>query len=244
MTVQVVSLGDSVSCGEGIGLSVRSDRTWPALLTAAVPGAELVPLAVAGSRLRDVREHQLPPAVAAEPHLATLLVGLNDVARSGFEPDVFDRELRSVVQALAGTGATVVLGRLHDPCRHLHLPRGVRALVTIRVAAVNAAVDRAAAESAGAVLVLDLGVLRELQLRQAWAVDRLHPAAATHSVLARAAADLLRAAGYDVGVPVAQPLPARAPGRVSAAWWAGRHGMPWLAAHTREVLLPALAAAR
>ncbi|HWH28079.1 MAG TPA: SGNH/GDSL hydrolase family protein [Mycobacteriales bacterium] len=246
MTVRVVSLGDSTSCGEGVGLAVPLDRTWPALLAAAVPGAAFLPLAVAGSKVRDVLAHQLPVAVAAEPHLATLLIGLNDVARGGFRPESVDDDLRAVVRALRRTGSTVLLGRLHDPCRHLPLPRGLREQAAERVAAVNAAVDRAAAErgARGVVHVLDLDAVPELRRREAWAVDRLHPNAGAHAVLAAAAADLLRSAGLDIGVPAGQPLPARAPGRARVAWWATRHGLPWVATHARDVLVPALAAAR
>ncbi|MFP5218255.1 MAG: SGNH/GDSL hydrolase family protein [Actinomycetes bacterium] len=246
MTLRVVSLGDSTSCGEGVGLSVPLDATWPSLLAAALPGATLLPLAVAGSKVNDVRTVQLPAAVAAEPHLATLLVGLNDVARGGFRPEAFEHHLRHVVRALRRTGATVLLGRLHDPCRHLPLPRGLRLQAAERVAAVNTAVDRAAAEpgARGVVHVLDLDAVPELRRREAWAVDRLHPNAAAHAAVARAAAALLRGVGLEVGTPIACPLPARAPGRASLAWWTTRHGLPWLAAHVREVLVPALAAVR
>lgn len=244
MTVRVVALGDSLSCGEGVGLRVPLEGTWPALLAEAVPGGRLLPLAVAGARTRDVRERQLPAAIAAQPHLATLLVGLNDVSRAGWDAGRVDADLRATTRALRRTGATVLLGRLHDPGRHLPLPERVRDRVRRRVAAVNAAVDRAAAEArrgdGGDVHVLDLAAVPALLVRRAWAVDRLHPGEAAHALVAAAAARVLSTAGLPVGVPAPQPLPARAPGAVRATWWASRHGGPWLAAHAREVLVPAL----
>lgn len=240
MTLRVVALGDSISCGEGVGLRVPTSRTWPALLAAALPGATLLPLATAGSKVRDVRAAQLPLAIGAQPHLATVLIGLNDLSRSGFAADRFRDDLLAVVDGLRRTGATVLLGRLHDPARHLTLPAGVRVQVAERVAAVNAVVDEAAA---GPVHVVDLDAVPGLRLRRAWAVDRLHPNEAAHGLVARAAADVLRDAGCEIGVPAAVPLPRRAPSPTAQAWWAGRHGVPWLASHVREVLVPALAAA-
>lgn len=244
MSVQVVALGDSTSCGEGVGLSVPLHRTWPALLAAAVPGAALLPLATAGARVRDVRAVQLGPALDAEPHLATLLIGLNDVSRGGFDAVDVAADLTSVVRALRRTGATVLLGRLHDPTRHLPLPAQLGQAVRERVAAVNAAVDRAYDEGAGTVHLLDLERVPGLRLRQAWAVDRLHPSEGAHVLVAGAAAAVLRDAELPVGTPDPGRLPRRAPGRMRTTWWAARHGAPWLVGHTREVLLPALSAGR
>lgn len=241
MTVLLAALGDSTSCGEGVGLSVDPARTWPARLAAALPGGELLPLAVAGARVRDVRAGQLARAVEARPHLATLLIGLNDVSRVGFGEQRFADDLDACVQGLLRCGATVLLGRLHDPTRHLPLPPALRREVQARVAAVNAVVDAVVdtARSDGGVLLLDLGGVPALQLRRAWAVDRVHPTPAAHGMLAAAAAQVLRSANLPVGVLHAEGLPDREPGAVEEAMWLARHGAPWLAAHAREVLLPA-----
>lgn len=240
MRLRVVALGDSTSCGEGVGLGVPPDRTWPALLTAAVPGGHLRSLALAGSRVRDVRLTQLPAAVALGPQLATLLIGLNDVSRGGFEPPAFAADLHAVVRGLRRTGAVVLLGRLHDPTAHLPLPPALRRAVQRRVAVVNAAVDAAAAREDA--LVLDLGHVPALRLRAAFDVDRLHPSPAAHVALAAAAADVLRGSGVEVGrvdaVPVGDPA-----GPLRSGWWALRHGGPWLAGHGRSVVLPAAVAA-
>ena len=244
MTLRVVSLGDSISCGEGVGLALPPTRTWPALLAAALPDAGHLPLATAGARVRDVRHAQLPTAVAAQPHLATLLIGLNDVSHGGFDPDAVQADLCTVVNGLAGTGATVLLARLHDPCRHLPLPSSLRARAVERVAAVNAAVDAARREtSPAAVHLLDLDRIPELRLRRAWAVDRVHPAEAAHAVIAAAAVDVLLRAGLPLTRRPAPDLPSP-PGLASETWWAARHGAPWLAQNLREVVFPAVALSR
>ena len=245
MSLRVVSLGDSTSCGEGVGLSVDPALTWPARLAAALPGGELMPLATAGARVRDVRARQLAVAVDAQPHLATLLIGLNDVSRGGFDDVSVRTDLLAVVHALRLSGATVLLGRLHDPCRHLPLPAALSAAARRRVAVVNAAVDEAADGSAqdgagGDVHVLDLAAMPALRLRRAWAVDRVHPHGEAHGLIAVQAAQVLAAAGLPVDRVHAAGLPRHAPGLAQELWWTARHGLPWLTAHARDVALPAV----
>ena len=245
MSLRVVSLGDSTSCGEGVGLSVEPALTWPARLAAALPGGELLPLATAGARVRDVRARQLGLAVEARPHLATLLIGLNDVSRGGFCDDDVRADLLGVVRTLRLSGATVLLGRLHDPCRHLPLPAALCAAVRRRVDVVNAAVDEATAAAArdgagGDVHVLDLARLPALRLRRAWAVDRVHPHGEAHGLIAAEAARVLVHAGLPVDRVQVAGLPSRAPSHAHEAWWTARHGLPWLASHARDVVLPAV----
>lgn len=234
----LTALGDSISCGEGVGLRVAPDRTWPALLTSAVPGGRLHPFATAGARVRDLRATQLPAALAARPDVATVLVGLNDIARGGFDAHGFADDLAAVVRGLADAGALVLLGRLHDPCAVLPLPRAMSGAVRARWTAVNEAVDRLRPYA----VVLDLGELSELGRRAGFAVDRLHPHAGTHAAMAAAAAAALRSEGLAVGTVPSGPVQ-RPAGPVRTAWWAGRHALPWLVARRHEVALPALTAA-
>lgn len=248
MSLRVVALGDSISCGEGVGLTVDPALTWPARLARALPGGDLLSLAVAGARVRDVRDRQLAVAARARPHLATLLIGVNDVSRGGFCPDDVRADLLAVVRALRTTGATVLLARLHDPCRHLPLPTALRAEVAERVFVVNRAVDDAVGEArngaGGDVHVLDLGRLVDLRLRRAWAVDRVHPSTSTHGLIAAEAARVLAAAGLPVASIHPVTLPSCGPGLPEEAWWTARHGLPWLAGHLRDVVLPAVALTR
>lgn len=235
---RLVALGDSISCGEGVGLRLPMEATWLGRLVAAVPGGELMALARAGAQLSDVRRDQLPAAVGARADVVTVLIGLNDVSRSGFDPVRFRNELGSVVEALLATPAIVLLGRLHDPTLALPLPRALRSAVRERVAAVNAAVD---AWEHPRLRRLDLSALQPLRDRRMWDVDRLHPNPAGHAVIAAAAAHVLRHAGIAVG-PVHLPPPPAAPGALRETAWALRHGLPWLASHVPQVVVPAVAA--
>lgn len=233
--MKVVALGDSTSCGEGVGLRLALELTWPARLAAALPDSRLQVLAAPGARLRDVLRDQAPQVAALQPVLVTLLIGLNDVSRSGFCPRRFETDLRAVLALLRPTGALLLLGRLPEPGRHLPLPPSVRRTVLARAAAVDAAVDRVTG-----VAVLDVPAIPGLRLRRAWEVDRLHPNAAGHALLAEAAAQVLRRHGLPVGQIQTLPLPP-SPGRTREATWLLRHGLPWLARHVPQVLAPAMA---
>ena len=238
MTTRIVALGDSTSCGEGVGLHIPSGAIWPARLAAAIPGGELVPLARAGARLRDVRRCQLTAALDAGPDVVTLLIGLNDVSRAGFDAERFRAELTQVTGALRGTGALVVLGRLYDPTFVLPLPPALRTSVLDKVHAVNRAVGDCLDER---VRLLDLPALAALRMRRMWDIDRVHPNAAGHALMAAAAARVLRAAGIAVG-PVRQPPMPPAPGSVREAAWLVRHGLPWALTHLPQVVAPAVTA--
>lgn len=239
----MVSLGDSLSCGEGVGIHVEPGHTWGALLTTAIPGAGLLQLATAGARIRDVLTQQLAQALTCRPDLATVLVGLNDIIRAGFRPDRFRADLTTLVRALTATGTTVLLATLHDPgvLRPLPLTPQLRRQLTARVDMVNDAVRELAEDR---VRVLDLTGIRELRLLGAWEVDRVHPAPAGHRLIAAAAVKALAGADLPTLAPMSpQPIPIEA-GRAARARWILAHGIPWLVQHGGRVAPAALAMGR
>ncbi|MBC7375800.1 MAG: SGNH/GDSL hydrolase family protein [Frankiales bacterium] len=233
--MKVVALGDSTSCGEGVGLRLAPALTWPARLAMALPDAQLQVLAAPGARVRDVLSDQAPQVAVLQPDLVTLLIGLNDVWRAGFTAGAFEADLQAVLALLRPTGAYVLLGRLPEPGRHLPLPPTLRRTVLARAAAVDAAVGRATG-----VAVLDVSAVPGLRLRRAWEVDRLHPNAAGHALLAEAAARVLQRDGLPAGRVQTSALPP-APGRAHEALWLLRDGLPWLVRHLPQVLGPAMA---
>jgi len=235
---RVVSLGDSFSCGEGVGVRVALRRTWVGLLADGLAGGCLRPLAAPGSVVSDVRVRQLPLALAAAPGLATLLVGLNDVIRAGFNVARVRADLRHVVGELRAGGAAVLVARLHDPSALLPVPRSLRRAVRARIAVINDAIDTAARDDPG-VHVLDLAAVPALCGRAAWAVDRLHPSPLGHFAMATAALELLDRVGFAATPPVVAAPEAALVGSGDEVRWLVRHGLPWFAAHSRQVVLPA-----
>ena len=212
------AFGDSFTCGEGVGVQVPVASTWAALLAETL-GLEHRSYAVPGARARDVLSAQLPQADVAS--VSTLLVGLNDIARTGFDAKAVRALLLEATAQLAELSGTVVLGRLHDPSRVLWMPHPLRRVIRRRLEHVNAAVDEAAAFPR--VTLVDLASVPELQHPAGWAVDRVHPSAAGHLALARAAAAEL---GHHPVEPVELPGP---PGLVRRAVWTARHGGPYRA---------------
>lgn len=224
----IVALGDSLTCGQGVGVHVPPERTWTALLAG---DREHRLLAAPGARTRDVLAHQVP--VVERAQVATLLVGLNDVVRSGFSGPAVRRDLAEAAERLAQVSDVLLLVRLHDPVRHLPVPGALRRVARERVAAVNASVDRAARDTGAR--VLDLEDVVPLRHRAGWAVDRVHPSEEGHAAIASAAASLL---GLPVPAGVVSPVPSRAE---HARWWL-RHGIPYAAGHLSELGRPALGA--
>jgi lysophospholipase L1-like esterase len=236
----VAALGDSFTCGEGVGVRVHSSATWVALLSRALPGGRLLRLAVPGARVADVRTGQLP-LLPDRVDVATLLVGLNDIGRSGFDPVTVRTGLLEVVAELRGRADEVLLGRLHDAAALLPLPSWAGRVTRERIALVNAAVDEAAGWPG--VRVLDLGRVPALAQPGGWSVDRIHPGPAGHRGMAAAAAEVLGAAGLPV-TPFDEVAVPRAPSRRARGRWAIWHGLPYAAGHLREIGGPLVSAVR
>lgn len=237
---RLVALGDSISCGEGVGLRVRAERTWVGLLAAALD-AELDLLAYQGVRTREVRAAQLPAAVAEPASLATILTGLNDMVDGEFDARATRDDLSAIVTGLLAVGTPVLLARLHDPTTLMPGPKWLRHRLQDRIAAINATVD---ALRAPGVHVLDLAKVPALQARGGWAVDRVHPSLAGHRAMAAAAAELLAGAGFEVAHPVTPPVYLRTRYRSAELRWFVKHGAPYLAkkaaeGHLRRWVAPA-----
>jgi lysophospholipase L1-like esterase len=235
----VAALGDSFTCGEGVGVRIDPDDTWAALLAMALPEGRLVRLAQPGARIADVHDRQVP-FVPDDVGVITLLVGLNDAARAGFRPATVSAQLLDLVAALHGRADIVLLGRLHDPAALLPLPPRIADATRQRLATLNDAIDTAAGWPG--VRVLDLARVPVLGQRGGWSVDRIHPSTAGHQGMAAAALTLLIQEGWPVPRPVEPgPVPP-GPSRRASGWWAVRHGLPYATGHLRELGAPLVSA--
>jgi lysophospholipase L1-like esterase len=238
MSRVLLALGDSISCGEGVGVQLERGETWVGRLAAAL-GYELDLQARPGARVGDVRREQLVAAQGSDAGLVTVLVGLNDVIRGGFDAAAVQADLAALATELRAPGRTVLLMRLYDPTALLPLPRRLRLHLIGRVRAINAALDSAQGDG---VWVVDLARIGALRRRGAWAVDRLHPGPAGHLAITAACADFLGERGFELCAAPARPLVPPGPTRRAEGRWLVRHGMPWLARHLREVGAPLTAA--
>src|SRR6476619_6709922 len=97
-------------------------------------------LAVRGGRIRDLLDDQLPHALAMEPDLVTVCIGMNDVTRPGPNLDTALAELEDLYAHLAQSGATVVTTTFPDLAQIIPIGR----ILAARVLRINDEIRRAA----------------------------------------------------------------------------------------------------
>jgi lysophospholipase L1-like esterase len=249
---RLVVLGDSFSCGVGVGVVVAPERTWVGLLGAAL-GMHIDLLASPGLASAEVAHAQLPCALDRPGTIATVFVGLNDVVRSAFDPDATHAHIATIVGELGACHDVVLVVLLHDAMARLPLPRAIRRRYGARLDAVNAALAAASANCANAV-PLDLAAVPALRARCAWAVDRIHLSEYGHHAVATAGLRALRMREAAVSivsavptvptvltVPTAtvapMPIPDAAAGKLAELRWFVTHGAPWLASRLPKVVV-------
>lgn len=203
--VRLVALGDSATCGIGDRQVDGSWRGWARILSHAISQGHDVSfcnLAVSGSTAADVLHHQLSEAVDHRPHIASLIVGLNDVLRSTWEPARTRRDLLACAEALTEEGAVLLTVRFHDHTQVLGLPRILARPLVRRIDALNAIYDELHEQYGG--IRVDLAEIGGVYGRESWSVDRLHPSELGHRILARHFAVRLAEAGLTFPPPPAE----------------------------------------
>ncbi|MFF2954837.1 SGNH/GDSL hydrolase family protein [Kitasatospora sp. NPDC057965] len=240
--VRFVALGDSLT--EGVGDPIADGwRGWAALLARSLappqPGVEFTNLARSGALTTDLTAEQLPAALTLRPRFAAVVAGGNDTLRSGFDVGRTTLALDTVLGRLTDSGAVVLTACLPDPGALLRLPRPLARPLARRMRAVNTVVHALAVRH-GAVH-LHIAELPWTAERRLLSVDRLHPSAEGHHLIARGFHDLLTAAGRPLG-PAPAPEPAEPPpGTLADVWWMATKGTRWVADRSTD-LLPGLVA--
>jgi lysophospholipase L1-like esterase len=223
-----VAVGDSQTEGLGDGDDVRGHRGWADRLAehlaAANPDVQYANLAVRGRVARQIREEQLDPALQLKPDLVTVMGGMNDIIRPGFDAGEVASHLEEMFARLTAAGARVItvtfpdIGKIAPVARRL-VPR---------VIDLNARITEAAARHG--VTVIDTFPRAFATDARMWSADRLHLSPLGHARVAAAMAHAIGLPGSDDtwSVPLA-PL-ARRPWRTAGAevrWIAGFAG-PWI----------------
>lgn len=180
-------------------------------------------LAVRSRTVADVLERQIPHAIALRADLVTVLIGANDLARSGKAPELIADRLKEGILRLQESGAEVLI-----VTPFIAPWPGLRALNrrTVRLAAELHRI----AEETGARL-LDFTQDPDRIDERMWAADRVHLSSYGHRVLSYRAAAAL-------GVPGASELgaldalmhddaPETRIDRVSTPAWVWTHVRPW-----------------
>ncbi|MGW3515019.1 SGNH/GDSL hydrolase family protein [Streptomyces hydrogenans] len=230
-------LGDSFS--EGVGdRAAGAWRGWAALLADGLAGpgqrVEYANLAVSGALSADVAAHQAPRAVALRPHLASVVVGVNDTLRHGFDIGLYARRLDRVLGALDAAGAVLLTACLPDPGRMLGLPAPLARPLARRRRSVNAVVHALSARR-GAVH-LHLADPAWTDDRRLWSADRLHPGERGHRAVAGAFHRLLAERGLARGPAPSPEASEPPPTRAETALWLATAGTGWVLRRSRDLL--------
>ena len=236
--LRMVALGDSLTEGLGDPAADGGWRGWAALLAdglAAHPSAvDLRNLAVSGALTADVMNRQLPAARAHRPHVATVVVGVNDTLRAGYDIHAVARNLDTTLAALAAGDTALLTACLPDPGRMLRLPGPLARPLARRMHSVNEVVH-ALSERYSAVHV-HVAQSAWVDDPRMWSVDRLHPSERGHRALAREFHALLAAAGTALG-PAPGPEPTEsAPTPAAQAWWMATKGTRWVLERCTDLL--------
>ena len=142
--LRIAFLGDSSVTAPGV---TPLDHSWPR--QASIHLAERFhvdarSVAVGGSKVRDVLEHQVDEALSLEPDIAYVSVGSNDALRGTPVPR-FERDYDAMVAKLHAHTPAVGLSGIGDLGTIPRLPELARGIARVRSRAVNNAVGRVAA---------------------------------------------------------------------------------------------------
>lgn len=233
--LRLVALGDSATVGIGDPVTATTWRGWSRRLATELGRTHRLSylnLAVAGATARTLRTDQLPTALQQRPHLASVIVGVNDTMRSSWDPGRVRDDILGSVAALTEAGALVMTLRFHDHGSLLRLPGMIRRPLLRRIETVNAAYD--AAHDAYGGIPLDLRGEPAVREPSFWSIDRLHPNQLGHRWLAREFALALQTQGYPLSCPPVEAY--EAPARWREYWWLVSEGVPWLCRRANDLV--------
>ncbi|WP_433248737.1 SGNH/GDSL hydrolase family protein [Streptosporangium sp. CA-135522] len=229
-----VALGDSQTEGIGDGDDVRGHRGFADRLAEhlarANPDLLYANLAVRGRRAAQVRDEQLQAALALRPDVATVVAGMNDLIRPGFDAAQVTAVLEEMFAALTAAGTRVVtvtypdIGQIAPAARRL-LPRVLDFNERIRQAATRQGVT-----------LVDTYPHAFATDARVWSADRLHASPTGHARIAAALAHALGLPGSDdTWTAALPPRPAPPAWRAAATelrWLVGFAG-PWIGRRLR-----------
>ncbi|WP_327322210.1 SGNH/GDSL hydrolase family protein [Streptomyces sp. NBC_01210] len=232
-----VALGDSLT--EGVGDRVGDSwRGWAALLAGglSVAGApaHFRNLAVSGALTQDVAERQAPEALAYDPDIASVVVGVNDTLRCTFDIEALTLRLDEVCAALSARGTVLLTACLPDPGTMLGLPVPLARPLARRQRAVNAVVHALSARYGAVHLhVADGSWVAD---RSMWSADRLHPGERGHRMIAARFHELLAARGLAHGAAPGSEPDQPSPTRSASLLWLATAGTGWVARRCTDLL--------
>lgn len=185
---RIIALGDSSVFGVGDhGDAIPSvGAGWAGRLAHDLTAGSFINVAKNGARARHITQHQLTAAQAFMPDLALVCIGTNDVLRGDFSTQEIKNSLSFLIHALRQSNTVIVLLGLPDPIRTAPGPMSLRKILSARVILINEILlELSEQENVVLVETWDSKIADE---RRMWHVDRMHPSALGHQLIA----DLVR----------------------------------------------------
>jgi lysophospholipase L1-like esterase len=184
-----VAIGDSQTEGlwdgdDSVGVAGYADRL-AAMIDTHHPGLLYANLAVRGAMIRDVLTKQLDHALSLKPDLICACAGMNDVLWPGRSFERALRDVDSMYDRLADSGATVLTTTFPDIGDRFATAR----VQSARVIRLNALIRAAAARHGFGLVELDRAA--SMRLSDTWSADRMHASSTGHARFAAAAAEVL-----------------------------------------------------
>ena len=232
--VRFAALGDSVTYGLGDRASKRS-RGWARLLGEAIARDHHVSycnLAHPGATAADLRTKQLSEALDHRPHVASLIIGLNDTMRSTWDCATVRADLLHAASCMAEQGALLLTVRFHDHSRVFGLPGFLARLLRQRIEELNATYDEIHQAYGG--LQVDLASHPGVYDREFWSIDRLHPSELGHRALAHEFSARLDQYGLTFDPPALE-LDGDPTTRLGELRTLAVDGVPWVARRVRDL---------
>ncbi|GAQ59768.1 SGNH/GDSL hydrolase family protein [Streptomyces scabiei] len=226
--LRYVAIGDSMTEGLGDPGPAGGHRGWADRLAETLaerqPDLTYANLAVRGRTAGQVRAGQLGAALELKPDLVTVVAGMNDLVRSGFDAASVAADIEEMFARLGASGARVATVNFPDLGKVSPLARRMLPRVMDLNSRLRAAADR------HGVLVLDVFAHPVTTDPRLWAGDRLHASPLGHARIASGMAHTLGLPGHD---DWAEPLPPRPPVPALRAMgaevrWAVDFLGPWL----------------
>jgi len=231
--VRFTVIGDSAAFGTGDTDNSGNPRGWGYYLSQVFhEPCEYLNLSRPGAKSGEVKDVQLPRAMASAPDICALMVGGNDMLRNGFDPRTLYQNISATCHELMSRGTEIIMVELHDPGEILRVPKLLKRVIRRRVNAVNNVYYQVARE-------LDLILIRTRNIPQVhdvenWHIDRMHPGPRGHQLLAREMASALKERGWHVDLPQSQQPEQHS--RVAKIWWLLCKGAPWFLKRSVDLL--------
>ncbi len=187
-----VAIGDSFTEGlrDPRGEDTENLRGWADRLAttmsrrrieAGEPALRYANLAIRGRRLNRIMSEQLPPALAMQPDLISIVGGGIDVLRLGADPDRLAEMLEEAVVRARAAGCDVLLATCMDTRSGGPLLGSIRPRMALYSAHIFAIARRHGC------YVMDQWGLSALQDLRMWSQDRIHLSAEGHHRLSQSA---------------------------------------------------------